>query len=139
MRWTIKQVTEMTGISAEMLRYYEREGIISPKRLENKYRYFDDNDISILKLIIVMKRAHFSLAEIKSMERMFVSKKIYEYNEGCKDILNAKITELNQTIHNYLKVVSLMEELLSMVGDTDSYQRNERRIVEFIDRLFDDK
>ena len=54
MRWTIKQVTEMMGISAELLRYYEKEGIISQNRLENRYRYYDDDDISILKLIIVM-------------------------------------------------------------------------------------
>lgn len=138
MGWTIKQTTEKTGISADTLRYYDKESIVSPKRNENGYRQYNDNDISILKNIVVMKYAHFSLAEIKSMEELFNREPGANCNEICKGILDSKITELRQAICNYQKIAKLMEELLSMIDSVDSYLANEERIAEFIGQIFDD-
>ena len=138
MSWTIRQTTETTGLSADTLRYYEKEGIIFPKRHENGYRYYDESDISALKNIVVMKYAHFTLAEMKSIEELYTRETNSECNEICKRILNAKITELNQAILNYSKIVKLLESLLPMVDSIDAYHRNEHRIDEFIDQIFSD-
>ena len=138
MSWTIRQTTEATGLSADTLRYYEKEGIIFPKRHENGYRYYDESDISALKNIVVMKYAHFTLSEMKSMEELYTRETNSECNEICKRILNAKITELNQAILNYSKIVKLLESLLPMVESIDAYHRNEHRIDEFIDQIFSD-
>ena len=141
MGWTIKQISRITGIPADTLRYYEREGIISPRRHENGYRHYDETDITILKYIVVMKYARFSLSEIKSMTELFgrtPEADCTECNEICNTILNAKIVELKQAISNYQMVVRLMEELLPMVQDTEAYYSNERDIEEFISRIFDD-
>ena len=116
MAWTIKQATEKTGIPADTLRYYDKEGIISPKRRENGYRYYDENDITALKNIVVMKYAHFSLAEMRSMEELYNSGPGTPCSEVCKSVLSAKLTELNRAIQNYQKIVSLLEELLLMVA-----------------------
>ena len=34
----IKDVERLTGLSQSNIRFYEEEGLISPKRLENNYR-----------------------------------------------------------------------------------------------------
>lgn len=138
MEWTIKQVVEVTGISADTLRYYEKKGFVSPKRHGNGYRYYDKADIAILKNIIVMKYAHFTLSEIKSMEELFHKEAGVECNEICKSILNSKITELKHAIRNYQKIIRLMENLLPMIDSADSYQKNEKEIDGFISRIFDD-
>ena len=138
MEWTIKQAAEKTGIPADTLRYYDKEGIVSPKRHENGYRLYDDKDISGLKNIIIMKYAHFTLAEIKSMEAMFGLDPSVGCNDICKGILNAKVAELKQAICNYQKIVALMEELLSMVDSTDSYLANQKQVDEFINQIFED-
>ena len=138
MGWTIKQTIEKTGISADTLRYYDKEGIVSPKRHENGYRHYDDNDIASLKNIIVMKYAHFSLAEIKTMEELFTREPGANCNEICKGILNSKVTKLRNAICNYQKIVTLMEELLLMIDSTDSYLANEEQIDRFINQIFDD-
>jgi len=138
MELTIGQTTEITGLSADTLRYYEKEGMISPKRHENGYRYYDENDIAILKNIVVLKYAHFTLSEMKSMEEIYAREVNVECNEISKRILNAKITELNQAINNYQKIIALMEELLSMADSSDAYYRNERRIDEFIEQIFNE-
>jgi DNA-binding transcriptional MerR regulator len=138
MKFTIKQAAKMTGLSADTLRYYEKGGVISPKRGENGYRYYDENDIAALKHIIVMKYAHFSLAEIKSMEELQTCEPNSQCNEIAKRILNAKVTELTQAIHNYQKIITLMEALLSMAESIDAYHNNENRINEFIEQIFND-
>jgi len=138
MKWTIKEIAEATGLSADTLRYYEKEGMVSPKRHENGYRYYDESDLMILKNIVVMKYAHFTLAEMKSMEELYAQEPNTECNEIVKRILNAKITELNHAILNYQKIVALMETMLPMVESASTYQINEGRIDEFIDQIFND-
>ena len=138
MGWTIKQTTEKTGIPADTLRYYDKEGLVSPKRHENGYRQYDDSDVTFLKNIIVMKYAHFSLAEIKRMEELYTREPSASCNEISKGILHSKITELRQAILNYQKIVALMEELLQMIDSTDAYVANEEKIDEFISQIFDD-
>ena len=138
MEWTIKQTSEITGISADTLRYYDKEGIISPKRRENGYRYYDETDIMSLKNIAVMKYAHFTLAEIKHMEKVVHQDPSAECNEISRNVLNAKIKSLNQEIHNFQKIVSLMEELLPMIECSETYYRNKDKIGEFISQNFDD-
>ena len=141
MNWTIKQTTEITGLSADTLRFYEKEGMISPKRHENGYRYYDDRDIAILKNIVVMKYARFTLAEMKSMEAIYTREpgsECTELNKTINRMLNGKIFELNQAILNYQKIVRLMEAMLPMVESVDAFYCNEKQIDEFINQIFND-
>lgn len=138
MEWTIKQTTAITGLPADTLRYYEKEDLVSPKRRENGYRYYDEQDITALKNIVVMKYAHFTIAEMKSMEELYVQNPSMECSEISKRILSAKIIELNQAILNYQKVVMLMEELLTKADSSDPYKANAEQIDGFISQIFDD-
>ena len=38
----IGELAKKTGVPARMLRYYEEQGLINPRRLENGYRVYDD-------------------------------------------------------------------------------------------------
>ncbi|MFE2883592.1 MerR family transcriptional regulator [Streptomyces graminifolii] len=40
----IKELSEQTGVSARLLRYYEEQGLLTPRRAENGYRDYDDSD-----------------------------------------------------------------------------------------------
>jgi len=138
MGWTIKQTTEMTGIPADTLRYYDKEGIVCPKRHENGYRHYDEEDITSLKNLIVMKYAHFSLSEIKSMEELFTRDPGANCNDISREIMGSKIIELRKAISNYQKIITLMEEMLSMIGSFDSYVANEEQIDDFLAQIFED-
>lgn len=39
----IKELSERTGVSARLLRYYEEQGLLSPERAENGYREYDES------------------------------------------------------------------------------------------------
>jgi DNA-binding transcriptional MerR regulator len=38
----ISELSARTGVAARMLRYYEEQGLITPRRLSNGYREYDD-------------------------------------------------------------------------------------------------
>ena len=149
MELTISQISKTTGLSADTLRYYEKEGILSAKRRENGYRYYDEKDITDLKYLVVMKYAGFSLAEIKNIE-MISPDSISpgtDPNEDCvtivKNIINKKVTELKLAIRNYQKIVELLEASLSIMDCPEKISPEEIRersaaLDEYIGQIFED-
>ena len=138
MSFTIKQAQEITGLSADTLRYYEKEGIVSARRGDNGYRYYDESDIGLLKYIVVMKYARFTLAEVKSIAMLYGREPTDECANICSEILNSKINELKQAINNYQKIVEFMEASLPMVGIVDPDENSELIIDGYICGIFDD-
>ena len=48
---TIKDVAERTGVSIDNLRYYERIGVIEPKRSQGNIRLYSEGDIALLRRV----------------------------------------------------------------------------------------
>jgi DNA-binding transcriptional MerR regulator/quercetin dioxygenase-like cupin family protein len=46
---TIGDVAELTGISASVIRSWEKLGIIQPERTDSKYRLYSEHDVKVLK------------------------------------------------------------------------------------------
>lgn len=58
MGYTIKEVSEMTGLSISTLRYYDKMGLLPLlERKQSGYRNFTDGDIEMLKIIDSFKKA----------------------------------------------------------------------------------
>lgn len=47
------------------LHYYDEIGLLSPQKFENGYRYYNNDDIFILQIILFYKYLGFSLKDIK--------------------------------------------------------------------------
>ena len=63
--YSIKDVSEKTGLSAHTLRYYEREGLLSGvERTPGGFRQYTDADLEVLWLICCLKNTGMSLQEI---------------------------------------------------------------------------
>lgn len=45
---TIKEIETLSGLPRANIRYYESEGLISPKRAENRYREYSQADVNVL-------------------------------------------------------------------------------------------
>lgn len=66
------ELSELLGVPVSTLHYYEKKGLIQPQRGENQYRNYSEQDIKIMKYILILKEAGFSLAEISEvMQRYF--------------------------------------------------------------------
>jgi len=138
MEYKIKEVSKKTGLSIDTLRYYDKLGIVSPKRHKNDYRYYDDTDIVKLEYAVVMKYAMFSLDDIKSMIEWFATQPPYdECNGFFHNMLENNIDSLEKRIVYYQLIVKMMKQILPMIESADTYQTNQSEIANFIKSLFD--
>ena len=56
MNYTIKKVSQMTGLSIPTIRYYDKEGLLPDlQRKESGYRVFSDRDLEAIDLIECFK------------------------------------------------------------------------------------
>ncbi len=63
-----KQMEELTGITRQNIRYYERQGLLEPARdAGNAYRDYSDEDVRRLKLIKMLRMLDMPLKEIKEV------------------------------------------------------------------------
>lgn len=66
MGYTIKRVSELTGLSIPTLRYYDKEGLLPDlQRKESGYRIFSEQDLEAIGLIECFKQSGLTIKEIK--------------------------------------------------------------------------
>lgn len=63
--YKINEISKLYNIGPDSLRYYERLGILNPKRDKNQYRMYSLKDIYKLNLIRDLRNLKFSMAQIK--------------------------------------------------------------------------
>ena len=65
---SIKEAEVLTGISRQNIRYYEKMGLLNPKRdAGNGYRKYDEEDIERLKAILLFRKLDMPLEEIHKL------------------------------------------------------------------------
>ena len=94
MQYKIGDVARILGISTDLLRYYEKKGVVTPtKDQQNDYRYYDVWDINFLIDCLWYKSFGFGIPQVAHM----VSDCNYE---DLFSVLEEKQTELMDAIHH---------------------------------------
>lgn len=65
----IKEVENLLSVSRSNIRFYEKEGLLSPERKENNYRDYSEQDVAALKKILVLRKLGFTVEEISLMQK----------------------------------------------------------------------
>lgn len=66
---TIKDVEKLVGITKANIRYYENEGLISPKRNDtNNYRDYSEQDVEQLERIKVLRVLGVPISDIRELK-----------------------------------------------------------------------
>lgn len=65
---TVKEIAELTGVSARTLHYYDEIGLLTPtSKSEAGYRLYDDKAVETLQQILFFREFELPLKEIKSV------------------------------------------------------------------------
>lgn len=65
----IKEVEEKIGISSRTIRFYEKEGLLIPKRsCENGYRDYSDEDVRRLEKVKLFRKLGISIEDIRLLQ-----------------------------------------------------------------------
>ncbi len=65
----IQEIEYITGLDRASIRFYEREQLLSPKRTENGYRDYSNEDAQLLKKIKLLRRLGVSVSAIKELQQ----------------------------------------------------------------------
>lgn len=60
----IGELSQRTGVSIRLLRYYEEQGLLSPERGANGYRAYRDHDVTVVRQIRSLLAAGLSTTSI---------------------------------------------------------------------------
>jgi len=107
---TIGKVAKSAGLGIETVRFYEREGLITPlARSASNYRLYAADGIIRLRFIKRAKTLGFSLREIK--ELLFLRSDPGATKEDVKEQIEEKIDDIKQRIKDLKKIQKTLETL----------------------------
>jgi DNA-binding transcriptional MerR regulator len=117
--FTISELAKEFGISTRTLRFYEDQGLLSPKR-EGTNRVFSPRDRVRLKLALRGKRLGFSLAEIRDLFELYdVSRDEHKQLEEFLTRLERRRAHLEQQ----------REDIEIMLHEIDFFANQCRRLL----------
>lgn len=66
---TIKELENRTGMARANIRFYENEGLLSPRRLDNGYRDYSEEDARTLEKIRLLRQLQLDLETIRAVQK----------------------------------------------------------------------
>ena len=108
---TVKEVSDLTGISVRTLHYYDEIGLLKPTKCsEAGYRLYDDKALELLQQILFFREFDMPLKEIKSIME------------------NPKLDK-NQILRSQKKMLELKKERLQrLISSIDDILKGENRM-----------
>ncbi len=110
---TVKEISELTGISIRALRYYDEVGVLIPTdRTKAGYRLYDDEALEKLRAILFLKELDIPLDTIK-------------------EAVNAENCDYGGLLRNYRKnIVQKISRLQGLLGVVDG-MKSEDAFINF--------
>lgn len=91
----IKDVSRITGVKENALRFYEKKGLLCPKRGDNGYREYQESDLQKMLMIQLYRSLGFSIEQIKQLFCSSEQQNQVELYFEQQAFLNQKIKELS--------------------------------------------
>ena len=88
---TIKEIEKKLNISRANIRFYEKEGLLEPKRSDNEYRNYSEDDVKRLEKIILFRKCNISIENIR-----LIFNGIKNIDEVFKEQINVIENEVKQ-------------------------------------------
>ena len=147
---TIGEVSKDLGISTRMLRYYEKEGLITSSKKEGyAYRVYDSKAVSRLYQIVFLRKLRFSLKQISillsSSDAHSIIEIFRENTSGLTDeinalsvirmILNNIVKELKKSSDSELRNIMLSNKFSNAAARLLTSKKNELKEEKLMDEL----
>ena len=107
----INELEELLGVSRATIRYYEDQGLVTPPRTENGYRYYGDEETRLFQKIIVLRKLGVGVTEIKNL---------IEDKAELHDVLKQNVAGLRARQNESAAAIEICEALDAEAGDFDS-------------------
>ena len=106
----ITELSDKLKITPRAIRHYEEIGIISSKRLNNNYRFFDELNIDKLKFLVRARNLGFTLGECKELIKLFQNNN--RKSENVRNIAKNKLENVTKQINELKDLKKSLEWLV---------------------------
>ena len=134
------EVEKLTEVKEANIKFYEREGLIKPRRNENGYRDFSDEDVKIINRNKTLRMLDVPIPEIKKLFdgdvqlEAVLEERLSEMNLQAK-VLDNRMESCRRIIKEGMELADISPEVLS--GNREEWSEKLRHIVdEDIDKRF---
>ena len=120
----INELESMTGIAKQNIRFYEKKGLIHPKRNSgNNYREYTQEDVKTLQIIKILRKLDMPIEDIHQIlsEEVEVGSAIQKHLEELmkkKSELESSISICKSLCHAELKTLDV-DRVLSQMDDLE--------------------
>ena len=111
--YLIKTVSKISGVSVRTLQHYDEIGLLSPKKQENGYRHYSEEDMSFLQMILFYKYLGFPLKKIKELLKQKDSE-ILEHLRMQLNLMQKEKQKLITLIDTLEKTIASQERRIAM-------------------------
>ncbi|MGM9534659.1 MAG: MerR family transcriptional regulator [Intestinibacter sp.] len=123
---TVKDVSEITGISIRTLRYYDEIGLLKPTQLtKTGYRLYDKEALARLQEIIFFKELEIPLSDIKVI--------LENPNYNRKQALLTQKSLLEQKRNHINRTIELIENVIDRVDNMNFELLNDEEVKRIVD------
>ena len=126
---TVKDVSEISGVSIRTLRYYDEIGLLKPTELSNAgYRLYDNKALERLQEIMFFKELEIPLEDIKKI----MDSPNYDKEQALltqKNLLEQKRNRLNG-------IIELISDVMKGVNTMSFKAFSNEEIQEILDHMF---
>ena len=122
---TIQEVTEITGLSAHTLRYFERIGLIHPiEREENTRRCYIKDDLGWIDFLLKLRATGMSIQDMQKYARLqrHGDKTLPQRVEMLKS-LKGNVERRIQELNEHLKLVNYKIEIYQEIVSEKSLEK----------------
>ena len=115
---TIGALAQLSGVKAETIRFYEREGVIPPARRggAGDYRRYHSSDAARLEFVRRARDLGFSLDEVRELLELAEG----DPNRPCGDVNRIARAHLDQVRAKLVQLESLRSELTRLIKACDT-------------------
>ena len=120
----IGEFAQITGVSKDTIRYYEKMDLLHPEMINN-YRQYTKDDIEIIETIFKLKQTGFSLQEIKML-----------FNWSQTVDQNKKLT--TDEIHNVLQIKEVFQKKYEQIVQKEKHMKQIKAVLLKADKKMSD-
>ena len=142
---TVKEVSQMTGVSIRTLHHYHAIGLLIPTRItEAGYRLYDDEALRKLQQILLLKELQFELKDIKTIldnphydplsaleEQIHLltlqRARLDQVIAFAQEIQQKGVFPMNFTAFEHQDMNTYKEEAKTRWGHTEAWQESEKK------------
>lgn len=109
----IGEVAEQFDISNRTLRYWEEEGILKSIRMENGYRYYDEDNMIRIKQILMLRKLKIS---IQGIQEIFVCNELH----CAVNVLQHHLDETKHEAEELKALTIILERMIEILKSKDN-------------------